>query len=564
MKQILFPESKSIPDVSVSMDAGLDPHSQRTERTDADPDIYDEEIKPLQKWSMTLLLVTYFWILALLQWISVQEQASNTLATYIISIFGNLSSSPALSQAAYIVSGVIDIPLSKIIDIWGLDIGFLIMTFLNTLGLLMVAVCKNIATYAAAKILYQVGFHGITYVITVFIAELTDKKHRGIVLSITTLHSIAGSFAGAAYAQRFETDSTFRWAFAVLLIVGFVLCLPVWLVIRYHRKKAWKQVSSSERPPPNRRPWFDAVKGFCVQIDMIGVILFCSGLTLFFIPWTLAAKQENGWTSASILVMIVLGFFLLVALTIWERVFTPKSFLPFHCLRNRNILGTCILSFAMSLSNYCWDPYFRAYLQIVHAQSIANSGYIANIHWDGIAVGSILAGLLLLYTPHYKPMSLAALVLSALGSGLMIKFRHSYTNIGYVVMCQVFMAIGAGVLNITEYIALMDSKADQSTAFLFALSVMSSKIGIVIGQSISGGIWTNLLPGELYRRLPEDLKPKAKRFADSIYAVLHYHVGSVEREAIDEAYSAIQRLLTISGTSMLAFAFVGVFIWRRS
>lgn len=155
-------------------------------------------------------------------------------------------------------------------------------------------------------------------------------------------------------------------------------------------------------------------------------------------------------------------------------------------------------------------------------------------------------------------------MLNALGSGLMIRFRYSDTRIGYVVMCQVLSATAAGILNITEYIALMESKTNQSTALLFAMSAMSSDIGIVIGQAISGGIWTTYLPRELDERLPPDLKSQTQAIVDSVYTALKHPVGSAARVAIDAAYSAVQRLLTISGTSMLAIAFVGVLIWRRA
>ncbi|KAF3392016.1 Siderophore iron transporter 1 [Talaromyces pinophilus] len=131
-------------------------------------------------------------------------------------------------------------------------------------------------------------------------------------------------------------------------------------------------------------------------------------------------------------------------------------------------------------------------------------------------------------------------------------------------MHQIFSALAAGVVNITGYTALMESKSGQSTALLFAISSTCSNIGIVVGQKISGAIWTNLLPSELNRRLPQHLKSQTKALVDSIYAVLQYPMGSEERDVIDAAYSAIQRLLMISGTSMLAFAFVGVFFWRRS
>jgi hypothetical protein len=48
-----------------------------------------------------------------------------------------------------------------------------------------------------------------------------------------------------------------------------------------------------------------------------------------------------------------------------------------------------------------------------------------------------------------------------------------------------------------------------------------------------------------------------------IVKALAYPVGLVEQIAIDESFSAAQRLVAIAGTATLAFAFVGVLIWPR-
>jgi hypothetical protein len=65
----------------------------------------------------------------------------------------------------------------------------------------------------------------------------------------------------------------------------------------------------------------------------------------------LTAKQENGWTSPSVLVMIFLGFFLIVLLITWEIFFSPKCLFHCFCLKDWNVLGTCILTFSLGLAN---------------------------------------------------------------------------------------------------------------------------------------------------------------------------------------------------------------------
>ncbi|KAJ5109358.1 siderophore iron transporter [Penicillium angulare] len=316
----------------------------------------------------------------------VKWSAVRAIITYTCQ-FGDLSISPATSQAAYIISGIIDVPLAKLIEIWGLDLGFAIMMFFNALGLILLATCKNITAYAAAQVIYEIGFHGIYYVITVFIAETAEKKYRALVLSLTCVPYIAATFAGPSFAQTFHEHSSFRWAYGVLLIVTFFMCLPVLVTMRLHMRA--KNASANSLSPPGSKSIVD----YFIHFDVIGVVLLCSGLTLFFLPWTLAAKQEESWKSATVLVMIILGFCLIVAFVAYEAFLSPKSFVPFSFLKDRNILGACLLLFGWSLSNYCWNTYYRIYLQVVNRLSIATAGYVINIYWDGIAVGSVLAGL---------------------------------------------------------------------------------------------------------------------------------------------------------------------------
>lgn len=68
----------------------------------------------------------------------------------------------------------------------------------------------------------------------------------------------------------------------------------------------------------------------------------CVGLTIFLLPFNLAASGLNGWRNASIISMIVVGFFLLVLLVLYEYFVAPKKFLPFELLRDRAVWGACL------------------------------------------------------------------------------------------------------------------------------------------------------------------------------------------------------------------------------
>jgi hypothetical protein len=56
-----------------------------------------------------------------------------------------------------IIGGLVQLPLAKILDIWGRPQGYALMAFSLTMGLVMMAACKNVETYAAAQVFYWVG-----------------------------------------------------------------------------------------------------------------------------------------------------------------------------------------------------------------------------------------------------------------------------------------------------------------------------------------------------------------------------------------------------------------------
>jgi hypothetical protein len=57
-----------------------------------------------------------------------------------------------------IIGGLVKLPLAKVLDIWGRPQGYALMAFFLTMGLVMMAACKNVETYAAAQVFYWVGY----------------------------------------------------------------------------------------------------------------------------------------------------------------------------------------------------------------------------------------------------------------------------------------------------------------------------------------------------------------------------------------------------------------------
>ncbi len=86
-----------------------------------------------------------------------QQNMTFGLTPYVTSSFQAHSLTAATSIMSGIIGGLVQLPLAKVLDIWGRPQGFAIMVLSLTIGLIMMAGCNNVKTYAAAQVFYWVG-----------------------------------------------------------------------------------------------------------------------------------------------------------------------------------------------------------------------------------------------------------------------------------------------------------------------------------------------------------------------------------------------------------------------
>lgn len=166
-------------------------------------------------------------------------------------------------------------------------------------------------------------------------------------------------------------------------------------------------------------------------------------------------------------------------------------------------------------------------------------------------------------TGNFKYPALVAVPLQILGTSLMIYFRQPDKHIGYLVMCQLFIAFSGGTLVICEQIAIMAAAAHYEVAVVLALLGLFTSIGGAIGQTVAAAIYTNSMLPSLLEHLPDDSKSQATAIYSSITVQLQYPMGSPVRDAIIRAYSDVMRKLVIAGVCFLPLAFVFVLMWKN-
>ncbi|KAH6880516.1 major facilitator superfamily domain-containing protein [Thelonectria olida] len=515
-----------------------------------------EKIEALtQTWTRPWLIAAYLLIWLVFFTDSFQQQMSSSLLPYVVSNFGLHGLMTATGIVSNLVAGVSKLPLARVIDVIGRTQGLCIMLFCVIISLILMAACTNVETYAAAQVFFWTGMNGIGYVLNIFMADTTTLKNRMILFGFTSTPYISNTFAGPAAAEAFLDGSTWRWGYGAFTIIIPAVVTPLILIFTIQMRRAKKQGYYVE--PESNRTVLESIKYWIIELDLAGMLIIVAGFSLLLLPFSLAGYQEHKWREGRIIAMIIIGGLCLIAFPFYEKYVAPKSFIPFELFKNRTVLAACVLGGNMWISFYCYKLQFSSYLQVVFNLSVSKAGYITNIYNIVSCGWGVIVGFLMRFTDRYKWLGYVMVPLQILTTGLMIRFRMPDTHIGLVIMCEVFGSMAGGTMVMIEQIAIMASVPHRDVAVGIAMLSLVTSVGGAIGQSISGAIWTNLMPSKLGKYLPDELKAEALLIYGDLTRQLAFEWGTPEREAIVKAYGETQKVMLIASL----VALVGPILW---
>jgi MFS family permease len=295
--------------------------------------------------------------------IALMSTITGYLGNYANASFSTSQLLSVSSVMSSIIGGVLRLPTAKIIDIWGRAEGFFIMMCICIVGLIIFAASNNVQTYAAASVIYYIGYDGMYYVMTVFIADTTRLKHRILMLAISQTPFICTAFTTPYAVASFVSGAGWRWGYGTFAIVTPVACLPLCGVFYYYQRKAEK-MGLYKRTESPARGWFQTITHYWVEFDIVGVFLLVAGFVLFLLPFSLATSVAGQWKSASIISMLVIGFVILCLFPVWERFGASKPFLPWERLKDRTVFGAVLCISSLYAAFYCWNLYYYTFNQV--------------------------------------------------------------------------------------------------------------------------------------------------------------------------------------------------------
>ncbi|KAJ5579661.1 Siderochrome iron transporter 2 [Penicillium hispanicum] len=514
-------------------------------------------------YSRKTVIGIYAWIWVCYFMLAFHQTMLTSLSNYV---FGSFKSAPQITTAyiaSSIVGGVLKLPLGKTLNLWGRAEGLVISLVIYVIGMIILAACNGPNTFVGGYVLYWIGYYCLYLILEIFIADTTGLRNRAWAFAFSTTPFICTAFTAPLAAQSFITTSGWRWGFGAFAITQPFVFGPLAVVFKYYEKKA-ERLGTFHRIPSGRSLG-QSIIHYIHEFDVIGALIIMAAFVLFLLPFSMTSYSVTQYKSATFIAMVVVGFCLFPAFAVWERFFARKHFIRWELFKNRSVAGACLLSAVLFFNFDLWDTYFQNFCLVVYGLDYTMAGYMSQIYNVGSCFWSVLVGIYIYKTKHFKYLALCfGLPLMFLGSGLMIHFRGQDSNIGYVIMCQIFIAFAGGTMVIGEDMAVMAGGDREGIPMALSLISLFSNVGGAIGYAVCASIYNNTYLSALRSHLPDNLKDQAETvYMGGITTQLTYPLGSPIRDAAAYAWGWSQRQNCIASTCILVLGIPAILMWKN-
>ncbi|SBV05820.1 drug resistance transporter, EmrB/QacA subfamily [Streptomyces sp. Ncost-T6T-1] len=224
------------------------------------------------------------------------------------------------------------------------------------------------------------------------------------------------------------------------------------------------------------------------HLDVPGVLLGCGGLVA--LVYGFSEAEPRGWTSPSVLTLLVAGVLLLVAFVWWQsRAASPL--LPLRIVKDRVRAGALATMGLATIGMFGVFLFLTYYLQVVLGYPPVRTGLAFVPISAGIAVAAArIAPRLLLRTAPRTLMS-SGMVLAAAGMVLLSRLTVHASYVPHVLPALLLLGLGMGLTFMPVYatatVGVPAQDAGVASAVLNTVQQMGASLGTVLLNTIATG-----------------------------------------------------------------------------
>ncbi|KAH7048235.1 putative macrolide phosphotransferase k [Macrophomina phaseolina] len=339
--------------------------------------------------------------------------------------------------------------------------------FLFAGGSAICGAAQNIGMIISGRVIQGIGGGGVAVLAEIVCSDmvaLEDRsKYLGLLISISSIGVVLGPIIGGAIVA----NTTWRWMFYINIPLSSFAFFFLVLVLK-------PQTPGLEA---STLPYTAKLR----KIDWIGNATFTISSTLLLYG-LVAGGNDHPWSSAAVIVPLVLGAIGLVIFRWWEGKaecpVTPPRLFNNHTAIAMHILA-CFVILMLSYMSYFLPVYFQAVLQ----ESEERSSVLLLPTVLPTVPSSIIGGLLLSVYKRAREIHLLASGAMAAAFGVFTLFDAS-TSLALRVIMQILASSGVGMLVATILPGLQAQLPESDIAAVTALFTFMRSLGGVWGVTI--------------------------------------------------------------------------------
>ncbi|KAG0018397.1 hypothetical protein BGZ82_000457 [Podila clonocystis] len=478
----------------------------------------------------------------------------------ITAIFKASSLSSILPTILQILSAALVPFYTKVSDVTGRAEALTFAMFFYLVGYTIQGTSDTFLQFALGQIAYGIGSTGMATLTQVLIADTTLLINRGIVFALWDLPSGAMIFITNPLTNPLSNvvmhpDLNWRNVYLIIGLVALVGAIAVLTPLWHLQRKGERKFKSSGEIIPRR-----SIRWLLHEFDTVGALLITLGMSLTLVPMILARTFEGNWSNPRILAMFICGVIFLVLLVVWETKFTDRPIMSMKIWGNRTAFGGLVVGFVMTvMASMNWQ-YYTLYLVVSRDIDFQRALLLERGYQLAYLVFQLGTALLMKRFNTLRPFIWVGIVVHTIGIGLMIPARHPDSSDFFVVITQTIVGAAGGMAAIASSVAVTGVVARKDLATVIGATQLMGSFGSAFGSALSGGIWTQYLPGRLAMHITG---PYDESLAMNDPLVYIPSLDALTRRQLIEAYSDSQKLMSIISCSIAVLACVCAFMMQH-
>jgi EmrB/QacA subfamily drug resistance transporter len=386
---------------------------------------------------------------------------------------------------AYLLAATVTMPIyGKLSDMYGRRPFFLGGMLVFLAGSALAGASQSMTQLIAFRALQGLGGGAIIPIVSSIIGDVFPPAERGkwqgMTVSVWGIASILGPPVGGWITDQWG----WRWVFYINMpIGGLALALTAVTLERQHtRRHVWRQRHA---------------------VDYLGAL----ALTAATVPLLLAfswAGTQYAWTSPIILGLLIFAAGMIGTLVLIER-HAAEAIIPPALFANRIFAVSVIITFVVGAGLLGSLYFLPLFVQGVIGQSATNAGVTLTPIMFGVMLSSVVGGIIMSRTGHYKALALVGLAIATGGMFLLSRLGVHSTE---AELARDMFVLGLGIgISMTLFTIIVQNafppgRIGQVTGAL----TFFREIGGTIGLAVLGSVMTNRFQQEFLLHLSPTLR----------------------------------------------------------